>query len=88
MISEPIEFIGAHNVAADLHGAHGMATLDQIRAWNPEVIITSNKDFAASVAGNPNWAAIAAVEASHRSAISRQKSSRSAGSIFRRRSTG
>ena len=63
MISEPIEFIGAHNVAADLHGAHGTATLDQIRAWDPEIIITSNKDFAASVAGNPDWAAIAAVKA-------------------------
>jgi iron complex transport system substrate-binding protein len=63
MISEPIEFIGARNVAADLHGAHGTATLDQIRAWDPEIIITSNKDFAASVAGNPDWAAIAAVKA-------------------------
>ena len=26
------------------------ATLDQIRAWDPEIIVTSNKDFAASVA--------------------------------------
>jgi iron complex transport system substrate-binding protein len=63
MISEPIEFLGAHNVAADLHGAHGTATLDQIRAWDPEIIITSDKDFAASVPGNPDWAAIAAVKA-------------------------
>jgi iron complex transport system substrate-binding protein len=63
MISEPIEFVGAHNVAADLHGAHGTATLDQVRAWDPEIIITSDKDFAASVGSNPDWAAIAAVKA-------------------------
>ena len=39
MIAEAIEFIGAPNVAAELHGAHGTVTLEQVRAWNPEIII-------------------------------------------------
>jgi iron complex transport system substrate-binding protein len=62
MISEPIEFIGARNVAADLHGSHGVATIEQVRAWDPEIIIASDADFAASVRGDPAWASIAAVK--------------------------
>jgi iron complex transport system substrate-binding protein len=62
MISEPIEFIGAQNVAADLHGAHGAVTIEQVRGWNPEIIITSDKDFAANVRNDPDWAGIAAVK--------------------------
>jgi iron complex transport system substrate-binding protein len=62
MISEPIEFIGAHNVAADLRGAHGVATVEQVRAWDPEIIIASDADFAASVRNDPAWASIAAVK--------------------------
>ena len=60
---EPIEFIGARNVAADLHGAHGVATIEQIRAWNPEIIIASNADIRRRMcAADPDWAAIAAVK--------------------------
>ncbi len=62
MIAEPIEFIGARNVADELHGAHGMATIEQVVAWNPEIIIASNKEFAAQVHSDPAWAAIAAVK--------------------------
>lgn len=63
MIAEPIEFIGARNVAADLHGSHGVATIEQIRAWDPQIIIASDADFAADVRKDPDWAAIAAVKA-------------------------
>jgi iron complex transport system substrate-binding protein len=63
MISEPIEFIGARNVAADLHGAHGVATIEQVRAWDPEIIIASDPEFAAGVRADPAWAGIAAVKA-------------------------
>jgi len=63
MISEPIEFIGARNVAADLRGAHGRATIDQVRAWDPQIIIASDADFAASVRSDPAWASVAAVKA-------------------------
>jgi len=63
MIAEPIEFVGARNVAAELHGAHGTVTLEQVRAWNPEIIIASDQEFAANVRSDPGWAAIAAVKA-------------------------
>jgi iron complex transport system substrate-binding protein len=62
MISEPIEFIGARNVAAELHGSHGVATIEQVRSWDPEIIIASDKEFAAGVRSDPAWAAIAAVK--------------------------
>ncbi|MDR3421734.1 MAG: ABC transporter substrate-binding protein [Xanthobacteraceae bacterium] len=62
MISEPIEFIGARNAAAELHGAHGVATLEQVTAWNPEIIIAGDREFTKLVRSDPAWAAIAAVE--------------------------
>ncbi len=62
MIAEPIGFVGARNVAAELHGAHGVATVEQIRAWNPEIIIASDAVFAANVRKDPEWAAVAAVK--------------------------
>jgi iron complex transport system substrate-binding protein len=62
MIAEPIEFVGARNVAADLRGAHGVVTIEQIRAGNPEIIIASDKDFASKVRSDPDWASIAAVK--------------------------
>jgi iron complex transport system substrate-binding protein len=65
MISEPIEFVGARNVAADLRGSHGVATVEQVRAWDPEIIIASDADFTASVRSDPAWASIAAVKNGH-----------------------
>jgi iron complex transport system substrate-binding protein len=62
MISEPIEFMGAHNVAADLHGSHGVATVEQVRAWDPEIIVAADADFAASVRTDPAWAGISAIK--------------------------
>jgi iron complex transport system substrate-binding protein len=62
MIGEPIEFIGAHNVAAELHGAHGVTTIEQVHAWDPQIIIASDPDFAASVRTDQAWAGIAAVK--------------------------
>ncbi len=62
MISESIEFIGARNVAADLRGAHGTVTIDEMRAWNPEIIVASDAEFAAKVRSDPDWAEIGAVK--------------------------
>ena len=62
MISESIEFIGARNVAAELHGSHGVVTIDDVRSWNPEIIIASDAEFAAKVRTDPDWAGIAAVK--------------------------
>jgi iron complex transport system substrate-binding protein len=72
MIAEAIEFIGAPNVAAELHGAHGTVTLEQVRAWNPEIIITSDREFAANVRSDAGWAEIAAVNAGRIFASPRQ----------------
>jgi iron complex transport system substrate-binding protein len=63
MIAEPIEFIGAHNVATELHGSHGVATIDDVRGWDPQIIIASDAEFFASVRNDPAWAGIAAVKA-------------------------
>ena len=59
MISEPIEFLGAHNVA---DGAHGVATIQQVTAWNPEIIVAGDRESAAQVRSDPAWAAIATVK--------------------------
>jgi iron complex transport system substrate-binding protein len=62
MISEPIELLGAHNVAADLHGSHGVATVEQVRGWDPEVIVAYDPEFAALARTDPAWSGIAAVK--------------------------
>ena len=36
-------------------------SLEQVLAWDPEVIVTIDRDFADSVRGDPNWASVAAV---------------------------
>jgi iron complex transport system substrate-binding protein len=60
---ETIEFLGAHNVAADRTGGLAVVSLEQVLLWNPDVIITIDRDFAASVGGDPLWASVAAVRA-------------------------
>jgi iron complex transport system substrate-binding protein len=62
MIAESIEFIGARNVAADLHGSHGAATIEQLRGWDPEIIVASEAEFAAKARSDPDWSTIAAVK--------------------------
>lgn len=58
---ETIEFLGARNVAADRTGGLAVVSLEQVLLWNPDVIITIDADFAASVRNDPLWAAVAAV---------------------------
>jgi iron complex transport system substrate-binding protein len=58
---ETIEFLGAHNVAADRTGGLAVVSLEQVLLWNPDVIITIDADFAASVRNDPLWASLAAV---------------------------
>jgi iron complex transport system substrate-binding protein len=72
MIAEAIEFVGARNVAAELHGAHGTVTLEQVRTWNPETIVTSDQEFAANARSDAGWAEIAAVGAGRIFAAPRQ----------------
>jgi len=60
---ETIEFLGARNVAAERQGGLAIVSIEQVLVWNPDVIITIDQDFAASVRNDPQWASVAAVRA-------------------------
>jgi len=59
---ETIEFLGARNVAAERKGGLVTVSIEQVLAWNPDVIITIDRDFAASVKSDPLWAPVKAVQ--------------------------
>ncbi len=59
---ETIEFLGARNVAAERQGGMATVSVEQILAWNPDVIITIEPAFAAGVKADPVWAPIKAVQ--------------------------
>jgi iron complex transport system substrate-binding protein len=58
---ETIEIL-ARNVAGDTKGGLSPVSLEQVLAWNPEVIVTIDKEFAAGIYNDPAWAPIAAVK--------------------------
>ena len=58
---ETIEFLGAHNVAGERKGGLAVVSIEQVLLWNPDVIITIDRDFAASVKNDPVWAPVNAV---------------------------
>ena len=58
---ETIEFLGAANVAGGVRGGLSAVSLEQVLAWDPEVIVTIDQDFAASVRRDPSWAGVRAV---------------------------
>jgi iron complex transport system substrate-binding protein len=58
---ETIEFLGARNVASAAQGGLANVSLEHVLAWNPEVIITIDRDFAAAVRSDPDWRPIDAV---------------------------
>jgi iron complex transport system substrate-binding protein len=60
---ETIEFLGARNVAAERKGGLASVSMEQVLVWNPDVIVTIDRDFAANVRNDPQWAAVAAVRA-------------------------
>jgi iron complex transport system substrate-binding protein len=59
---ETIEFL-AQNVAGATRGGLGNVSIEQVLVWNPEVIVTIDRDFAAKVYDDPAWSTIAAVKA-------------------------
>jgi iron complex transport system substrate-binding protein len=59
---ETIEFL-AQNVAGETRGGLGTVSIEQVLVWNPEVIVTIDKDFAAKVYDDPAWSTVAAVRA-------------------------
>ena len=58
---ETIEFMGAVNVAGGPRGGLASVSLEQVLAWDPEIIITIDLSFAARVREDPAWANIRAV---------------------------
>jgi len=60
---ETIEFLGARNVAAERKGGLAIVSIEQVLLWNPDVIVTIDRDFAVSVRHDPVWAQVAAVRA-------------------------
>jgi iron complex transport system substrate-binding protein len=59
---ETIEYLRARNVAAERQGGMVTVSVEQVLAWNPDVIITIEPGFAASVRTDPLWAPIKAVQ--------------------------
>lgn len=60
---ETIEFLGTHNVAGERSGGMTTVSVEQVLAWNPDVIITIEPGFAADVRTDPLWASVTAVQA-------------------------
>lgn len=60
---ETIEYLGARNVAGETRGGLATVSLEQVLKWDPEIIITIDRDFAANVRGDPLWKEVTAVRA-------------------------
>jgi iron complex transport system substrate-binding protein len=60
---ETLDFLGARNVAAERRGGLAIVSVEQVLLWNPDVIVTIDRDFAANVRSDPVWAQVAAVRA-------------------------
>ena len=60
---ELLDFAGGRNVAAAAgKGSLTRVSLEQILAWNPEVIVTQEPEFARHVRSDPLWRSIRAVQ--------------------------
>jgi iron complex transport system substrate-binding protein len=60
---ETIDFLGVRNVAGEQRGGLANVSIEQVLLWDPEVIITIDREFAAGVRQDPTWAPVAAVRA-------------------------
>jgi iron complex transport system substrate-binding protein len=58
---ETIEFLGAVNVAGEQRGGLANVSIEQVLAWNPDIIVTIDQTFAAEVRSDPAWAPVKAV---------------------------
>lgn len=61
---EVIDFAGGRNVAAQAgRGGVTRVSMEQVLAWNPEVILTQEPEFARRVVQDPLWRTVSAVRA-------------------------
>ncbi|MGV8960673.1 MAG: ABC transporter substrate-binding protein [Stenotrophomonas sp.] len=59
---EVVEFAGGRNVAAQAgKGGLTRVSMEQLLAWNPDVVLTQDADFARRIATDPLWRSITAV---------------------------
>ncbi|MBV8537857.1 MAG: ABC transporter substrate-binding protein [Alphaproteobacteria bacterium] len=58
IIGEIFDLAGAVNVAGTTRGA---VTFDQVREWNPDMVLTSAPDFARAALDTPQWQILPAV---------------------------
>jgi iron complex transport system substrate-binding protein len=58
---EILEFMGVVNVAAETRGGLATVSLEQVLRWNPDVIVTIDQTFAATVRDDPRWRGVKAV---------------------------
>ncbi|WP_244608641.1 iron ABC transporter substrate-binding protein [Bradyrhizobium algeriense] len=58
---ETIEYLGARNVAGERKGGLTTVSIEQVLLWNPDVIVTIDRDFAANVRSDALWREVAAV---------------------------
>ncbi len=58
---EILEFMGLAVVSAGQRGGMGTVSIEQVLQWNPEVIVTIDPGFAATVRDNPLWKGVRAV---------------------------
>jgi iron complex transport system substrate-binding protein len=61
--AQVMEYLGARNVAGATRGGLSVVSMEQVLAWNPEVVFTSDPDFYREVWGDARWASVAAVRA-------------------------
>jgi iron complex transport system substrate-binding protein len=59
---ETIEFL-ARNVAGETRGGLAQVSIEQVLLWDPDVIVTIDQQFAATVGSDPTWTSLAAVRA-------------------------
>jgi iron complex transport system substrate-binding protein len=59
---ETVELL-AQNVAGETRGGLANVSIEQVLLWNPDVIITIDRDFASNVLNDPAWAPVNAVRA-------------------------
>jgi iron complex transport system substrate-binding protein len=59
---ETIEFVGAVNVAAERQGGLAAVSIEQVLAWNPDIIVTIDLGFAAEAGQSPLWRHLRAVK--------------------------
>jgi iron complex transport system substrate-binding protein len=61
---ETIELL-ARNVAGERKGGLATVSIEQVLLWNPDIIITIDRDFAFNVKKDPAWVGVAAAQRGH-----------------------